>query len=162
VTIDVPLSSTPTPSNDLLVNASFVDITSNGGTRTMPAVDVTGFGVEAGEEGAGPGSAWWIYHPTSTGSGVVDIDCELSTTAAHELINTAEDGYVSVWTGGPAVADLVFLADFEGFGDGVNLARIEDLPITSGTTYFIRGSFLNENGKYFVLRVHGPRTVEFG
>lgn len=146
------------PANDLIANATAVEITTDGGTYTSPGVSLAdAAGWETGEFNPtqytiGNKSVWWKYVPVS--SGTATIDTELST---GQLTDTE----LAVYTGPAAdVAQLTKVA--QDSDSGVNNTSLVTLAVTAGTTYYVQvGMYQGAHGAtdLAVLRVAGPSTV---
>lgn len=139
--------------NDDFANAVAVDIATNGGTYTSPAVNTTGFAEEAGEptiSASKDRSAWWKYTPTS--SGTATFDTQLSTT-----LGQGTDTVMAIWTG-TALANLVNVASDDD-GGGATTSLISGLAVTAGTTYWIQVGGYGLQAMNVVVRVTGPATT---
>ncbi len=148
--------------NDDFADAEPVTIASDGDTYISGVVINRDYTLETGEpeftyeweedpdDVVGKRSAWWSYTPGTSGTATFDLG--LSPASYSNLF---------VCTG-TAVDALTVVAFDDDAGPGYT-PLIPDLPVTGGTTYWIKaGVWYDTDDEMYVLRVTGPNTEAGG
>lgn len=150
--------------NDNFENAVRVTIPTDGGTFTSAPTPNLGYSSQDPDEStvsvsSNPYlSAWWSYTPAS--SGTATFDTEGTTMAAGFSDTPYLDTIISVYTGGPGLADLTEVGNDDDSGTG-SLSSLT-LSVTGGTTYWVAVIGFHPEPDYdrmvYVLNVTGPAT----